>query len=56
MMEVEQYLAEVDRFAEEMDRQPDGFELYISGLKGTSAKAEACVAFRHATATPAERE
>jgi hypothetical protein len=53
-MEPDEYLAEVDRFAEQMDHQHLGFELFISGLKGTSALAEACVKFRHGIATTAE--
>jgi hypothetical protein len=53
-MEPDEYLAEVDRFAEQMDHQHLGFELFISGLKGTSAIAEACVTFRHGIATTAE--
>ncbi|MCA3365609.1 MAG: hypothetical protein INF79_08325 [Roseomonas sp.] len=53
-MEVEQYLAEVERLAAKIDQESQSFEIYVSGLKGTSAEAEACVAFRHSMSTPAE--
>jgi hypothetical protein len=54
MMEIDEYLAQVAGIADNMNRQLEGFELYVASLKGTCARAEACVAFRHALATPAE--
>jgi hypothetical protein len=46
MIDLEAYLAAVDGFAAQMDRQHQGFELFVAGLKGTSALAEDCVTFR----------
>ena len=55
MTTIEEYLAAVRRFAAELNVRGDGaFELFVAGLKGQSADAEACVAFRRAVATEAE--
>ncbi len=55
MMEVEEYLAGVKRFAAELEaRGDDAFELFVAGLKGQSAEAEACVTFRESMATDGE--
>jgi hypothetical protein len=55
MTTIEEYLAAVGRFAAALEARGDGaFELFVAGLKGQSAEAEACVAFRRAIATEAE--
>lgn len=55
-MDIDTYLAEVDRLAAEADARSLELARLIEGLKGASPVAEACVDFRGEVATEAERD
>ena len=53
-MDVEEYLAAIDRFADDMNKTDAGFEHYMAGLKATSPFAESCVTFRLSISTASD--